>query len=581
MGQTNMKTLLSMKKILLTAGLLLASAMVSTAQSAWQDGCLMVDGKPFTLLAGELHNSTTGSVQNMEGVWRRMADKNLNSVIAAASWELVEPVEGQFHFAEVDAMIDGAREAGLKLVILWFGSWKNGTSTYAPAWVKTNPKRFPRACFSDGSTTNTLSTLGKETRKADAKAFAALMAHIREYDKAGTVIMVQVENEMGTLDMLSSYTGRPNRAMRDYSPAAEKAFKGQVPQQLIAYLNAHKGQLNPAVEAAWKRGGYRNAGTWEEVFGKGGLSLKEGSWQDTYPYLTEEIFNTWNYAAYVQEVAAAGKKELALPMFVNAWLKQTSQPEPGKYPSGGPNAHMMDIWRAGAPAIDFLAADIYATGLYDWVCSTFSASGNPLVIPETKSSPDGASRALYTFGKYKPICYAPFGIDGGGLVLSADRADLSFDKVYGLLGRYMDEIRTHTPGKDMEGLLVDPQADRNSDTAVLGDYSFTLAPMNLGGFAAVAGVDAGSASPAQAPVSGVLILQRGPGEFLLLGGVGAGSVRISSARGKQTDLLSVDEIRIGKGGEEYLHRLNGDETSMGVVFHNGEAQAFLVKLYDL
>ncbi|MBQ6578187.1 MAG: beta-galactosidase [Bacteroidales bacterium] len=542
---------------------------------------LTVDGKPFIMLAGELHNSTTGSVGGMEGVFQRMADKNLNTVIAAASWELVEPKEGKFDFKEVDAMIDGAAKAGVKLVILWFGSWKNGQSTYVPAWVKTDTKKYPRALFSDGSMTSILSALGENSMKADAKAFAAMMAHIRDYDRNGTVLMVQVENEIGTLDMISTYMRQPNRGMRDCSPAAEKAFKGKVPSKLMEYLSAHKGSLHPAIDGAWKRGGYRTSGTWEEVFGKGTLTLKEGAWEETFPYITEEIFNTWNYATYVGYVAQQGKKEYDIPMFVNAWLKQASQTEPGKYPSGGPNPHVFDIWRAGAPSIDFFAADIYATDIYDWVCSTFKGGGNPLFIPETKTTPDGASRAFYTFGKYAPLCYSPFGIDGGGMINSADVNDHSYDKTYGLLSRHMDEIRSHTPGVDMDGLLIDPAAGRNSDSMTLGGYSFSISPMNFGSFAAVAGVEAqNSASAGATDVSGVLVIKRAEGEFLVLGGVGGCTLRVSSADGAFSEILSVDEIRTDASGSGYLHRLNGDETSMGTAsFQSGKAQAFLIKMH--
>ena len=88
------------------------------------------------MLGGELHNSSTGGVEYMHPIWKRMADANLNTVIASASWELVEPVEGKYDFVLVDSMIMGARKESLKLIVLWFGTWKNGMSTYVPAWVK-------------------------------------------------------------------------------------------------------------------------------------------------------------------------------------------------------------------------------------------------------------------------------------------------------------------------------------------------------------------------------------------------------------------------------------------------------------
>ena len=564
-----MKKLLTLLSVIALSASLSAMAGSRGVPAVYKNGQLTVDGKPFTLLAGELHNSTTGSVPYMRDVWKQMADKNLNTVIAAASWELVEPEEGKFNFREVDAMIDGARDAGLRLVVLWFGSWKNGDSSYTPSWVKLDQKRFPRAHFQDGQPTQALSPLGKESQKADARAFAALLAHIRDYDQAGTVIMVQVENELGSVDVLSTFTGTPNRGMRDYSPAADKAFKGAVPKALITYLKKHKGALHPAVEAAWKRSGYRTSGSWEEVFGTGTLTLKEGSWQDTYPYLTEELFNTWQYALYVEAVASAGKKEYPLPMYVNAWQKTEGQCVPGNYPCGGPLPHVSDIWKAAAPSIDFLSPDIYATNVYDWICDGYTQAGYPLFIPETTSSPDGASRAFYTFGKYGAACYAPFGIDSA--------KGFSYDITYALLGRYLDEIQ----GGKTAGLLIDPPAGRTMDQAELGGYRFILIPNNTELFTALTGASADAEEAALTPVSGVLILQRSAEEFLILGGVGPATLSVTSTSGKNAAVLSVDEIRQDTDGSEYLHRLNGDETSMGITsFAPGQVKALRVRLYQ-
>ena len=166
---------------------------------------------------------------------------------------------------------------------------------------------------------------------------------------------------------------------------------------------------------------------------------------------------------------------------------------------------------------------------------------------------------------------------------SADVNDHSFDISYALLSRHMDEIRSHTPGVDMDGLLIDPAAGRNRDAVTLGGYTFSISPTNFSSFAAVAGVDAhGSTSAGATDVSGVLVIQRGEGEFLVLGGVGACSLRVSSADGSFSEILSVDEIRKDSQGNNYLHRLNGDETSMGAAsFRGGQAQAFIVKMHKL
>ena len=104
---------------------------------------LIVNGKPFLMLGGELHNSSMGGVEYMRPIWKRMADANLNTVIASASWELVEPKEGEYDFVLVDSMIVGARREGLKLIVLWFATWKNGMSTYVPTWIKNDPEKIP------------------------------------------------------------------------------------------------------------------------------------------------------------------------------------------------------------------------------------------------------------------------------------------------------------------------------------------------------------------------------------------------------------------------------------------------------
>src|ERR1019366_458066 len=93
---------------------------------------LIVDGKPFLAVAGELGNNTATSLENMQAVWPRLVTGNLNCVLAAISWAQLEPAEGRYEFGWVAALIQDARRNNLKLVFLWFGSWKNGLSSYAP-----------------------------------------------------------------------------------------------------------------------------------------------------------------------------------------------------------------------------------------------------------------------------------------------------------------------------------------------------------------------------------------------------------------------------------------------------------------
>ena len=204
----------SKRSIIIAAFLLLAFGAYAQPALVKQNGVtrFVLDGKPFVMYGGELHNSTSSSESYMEeiGVWEQMKTGNFNTVIASSSWELVEPEEGRYDFSSVDHVIRNARRNGLKVVMIWFASWKNGTSTYAPGYVKRNPKKYPLVQDRNGKNLNVLSTFGKASMEADKMAYAALMRHIKETDTDHTIIMMQVENEMGTL-------GVP----RDYSSAAQ------------------------------------------------------------------------------------------------------------------------------------------------------------------------------------------------------------------------------------------------------------------------------------------------------------------------------------------------------------------------
>ena len=198
-----------------------------------------VDGKHFLMFTGELHNSTSTSESYMEsiGVWEQMKYGNFNTVIASCSWDVIEDEPGHYDFTSVDHVIRNARKNGLKVVMIWFASWKNGNSTYAPSYIKRDPVKYPLVETQDGGHLNVLSAFCQESMEADKKAYVALMQHIKEIDPDYTVIMMQVENEMGILG-----------SVRDFSPAAQKAWEGQVPADLMQYLSAHKGKLFPELE---------------------------------------------------------------------------------------------------------------------------------------------------------------------------------------------------------------------------------------------------------------------------------------------------------------------------------------------
>jgi len=252
---------------------------------------LIVAGKPFVMLAGELHNSSASGVEYMQQLWPRLKALGLNTVLAPVSWELLEPAEGQFDFTYVDALLAVARQHDHRLVLLWFGSWKNGVSSYAPVWVLKDTQRFPRAKGSSRQNTkDMLSTLSRDSLQADATAFGRLLKHLKQVDGARqTVVMVQVENEVGI---------KPET--RDMSDEATRTFQSQVPAPLIEYLVQHKDRLHPELLNRWRKSEFAKQGTWPEVFGGGPEA--------------EEVFSAWHYARYLDQVAAAGQAEYNLPM---------------------------------------------------------------------------------------------------------------------------------------------------------------------------------------------------------------------------------------------------------------------------
>ena len=477
---------------------------------------LVVGGNPFLILGGELGNSSSSSLEYMRPIWSKLVSLNLNTVLVPVSWELIEPEEGRFDFSLVDGLIQEARRHQLRLVPLWFASWKNSMSCYAPSWVKTNQKRFPRSQDKTGRGMEILSPFSQENAEADARAFTALMRHLREVDgNDHTVIMVQVENEIGMI---------PDS--RDRSEIANKLYNQAVPAELMKYLAERKQALIPEFREVWASAGFKTGGTWEEVFGRG--------------IGTEEIFMAWHFARYANHVAERGKAEYALPMFTNAALIRPGH-LPGQYPSAGPLPHLMDVWRAGAPRIDFLAPDIYFANFAEW-CRKYQRSGNPLFIPEAILGPLSAVNALYAFGQHDAIGFSPFSIES---LQNPEESPLA--RSYAILAQLAPLILQHQGKGMLAGVLPEGPEQRAPQQVRLGGYTLNIS----------------FERPSPDAPSGGLIVASASDEFIVAG-TGLVVIFDAGASGDQNvGILSVQEGKYANGQWVPGRWLNGDQTHQG------------------
>jgi hypothetical protein len=513
---------------------------------------LIVDGKPHLALAGELGNNTASTLENVRPYWSGLASNNLNTVLVGVSWSWIEPEEGKFDFTVLDGVIEDARRHDLRLVLLWFASWKNGTSSYCPAWVKSDFERFPIARDKDGKGREILSTFSDANGAADARAFAALMRRVRQVDeRRHTVIMIQVQNEVGVLG-----------DSRDRCPAANEAFAKPVPKELMDYLQKNKETLLPEFRKVWEAAGFKTAGTWEDVLGTGTAA--------------DEVFMAWNYARYIDRIAEAGKKEYPLPMFVNAWIVQPQDTQPGDYPSGGPQDHMHDVWRAGAPHIDVLAPDIYLSNFAE-IAARYSRSGNPLFIPETRADP---ASLFYAVGHLNAMMFSPFGIER-----QTDPESL-FARSYGVLKQLAPLILANQGKRTMESVVVETNSP--AQKLSLGNYTFNISmargfrggpPPTAG--AAGGGRGAGAAAQgqttqtptpgagggfgqAQAPTRGFgIFIQVGPDDYWVAGSGLSITAEANSQDTPLASLASVEEGTFRDGRWVVGRRLAGDDTGQG------------------
>ena len=499
----------------------------------------IVNDKPFLILGGELGNSSASSEAYMKPLWPKFSAMHLNTILTPVYWELMEPAENKFDFSLVDMVIKNARVHQLKVVLLWFGSWKNSMSCYAPAWVKQNQQRFPRAQEQSGKGMEILSAFSDNNLQADIRAFKALLKHIKETDAVQqTVIMVQVENEVGLL-----------KAAREYTPEANALFAQPVPKELVDYLLKNKDSLVPELRERWASQHFAATGNWEDMFGR---SLE-----------TDELFQAWYYARYVNAVASAGKSVYGLPMYVNAALNYKNL-KPGEYPSAGPLPQVMDIWQAGAPAIDMLSPDFY-NPYFRHYCDLYNRRNNTFFIPEIRFEADDAAKVFLAIGHYKSLGFSPFSLEA-----TEHPTDEPVAKSYDILRQLTPFIFKQKP---MEGVLVEKGTP--PQTIQLGKYTITVDHELTLGWSP-------RSKDSTWAMGGGIILQTAEDEFIVAGtGIVCTFSLIASEQGA-VGILSTDEGRYENGIWIPGRRMNGDQDHQGrhVRISSGEWGIQKVKLYS-
>ena len=331
---------------------------------------LFVDGAPYLMLGAQVHNSSAWPAM-LPKVWPAMEYLNVNTVEIPVYWEQFEPRPGQYDHTVIDTLLAGARQHQVRLVLLWFATWKNGSQHYMPEWMKLAPDKYPHLTDKNGRPADSPSPFAAASLEAERRAFTAFMRYLKSADPERTVIMVQVENEPGTWG-----------SVRDYSPAAQKLFEAPVPADVLTAM-----QVKPAIATA----------NWQEAFGPE----------------AEVNFHAWAVAKYVGQVAAAGKAVYPLPLYANAALRDPLKPgAPGSYESGGPTDNVIPIWKVAAPALDIVAPDIYQNdpAAYLKVLELYHRDDNALFVPETSG---GAANARFFFSALglQAIGFSPFGMD--------------------------------------------------------------------------------------------------------------------------------------------------------------------------
>ena len=533
----------------LAIGLVLSCIVRATAQSSMtpssmprlveENGrhALMVDGAPYLILGAQANNSSNYPA-SLPKIWPALQQLGANTLEIPVAWEQIEPEESRFDFTYVDTLLEQARENNVRLILVWFGTWKNTSPAYAPGWVKFNNARFPRMKRADGTYVNCLSPFGETTREGDKAAFVALMRHIKNVDSdQHTVIMVQVENEAGTYGLV-----------RDYSERANQAYNAPVPKAILKAMPAFAGG--------------KATGSWPEVFG---------------PY-ADEYFHAWAIASYVEEIAKAGRQVYDLPLSMNNALRDPLTPLApwhSDFASGGPTYDVISLYKAAAPHIDLIGPDIYLADSkkFETVLKQFHRADNALYVPEMGNGAEFARYAFSILGQ-QGLGLSPFGMDFTGysnFPLGAKTADAAmiepFAKIYALFKPIAREwARLSFDGKVYGVSERDDHAPQILD---LGDIKATVTyrEWQFGekeAFPNLKDLPAGT----EIPTGGVALARLSDTQFLIVGA--HARIKFDGAGKLKDNPVIFDRVEEGhfdtKGQWVFERMWNGDQTDYGLNF---------------
>jgi len=489
----------------------------------------IVDGAPYLLLGAQANNSSNYPAM-LPKVWPAIDMLGANTLEIPVAWEQIEPAEGHFDFSYVDTLLAQARQHHVRLLLLWFGTWKNTNPDYTPEWVKLNNDRFPRMIDAKGDKVYALSPLYQSTRDADSRAFAALMGHLKDADPQRTVILVQVENETGTYG-----------TVRDYAPVAQKLFDGPVPDRLVGAL-------------------HKKPGTWKQVFGAD----------------ADEFFHAWCISTYVEKVAEAGKAAYPLPMYVNVALRDPLKYQaPVTYASGGPTWNVLDIWKSGAPSIALVAPDIYdhtyAVNMAH--ISRYHRPDNPLLDIEIGNGPWFA-RFFFAILGNQGLGVGPFGMDFTGYAnypLGGQATDEKmippFAENYRVLAPMAREWAKLSFESNVWG-VAEPD-DHTAQTMGLGRWTATVEYQQWQfGLEKWHMTKKGDIPPGtENPIGGAMIAQLGPDEYLVIGRHARVSFGLTDKTSRDHLIMSRVEEGHYENGKWIFERVwNGDEIDSGLNF---------------